>query len=298
MAELASLVLHLRAQHTDEVPVWLGRAAHAWFLESLEHINPELSRIVHDENGLKPFTVSNPLPLQSRELTEIKRDTLYMLHLTTLHADLTQLTLHALIPRWLDEGVRLHAQPFTVEQIVSDEAIDEWAGTATYADLFHKYASAARHLARRLTFQFVAPTAFNKTGAQSVPLPMPELVFGSLIDRWLRFSTVALHPDLKQFVIENAAISYHRIQSRRVSFDRAARGNVIGFTGEVTFQITSGDSFWLGQLHMLAAFARYSGVGVRTTMGLGQVRAYVRQDQPNLQATEQVTEEYIAHAEH
>ena len=102
MAELASLVLHLRAQHTDEVPVWLGRAAHAWFLESLECINPELSRIVHDENGLKPFTVSNPLPLQSREVTEIKRDTLYTLHLTTLHADVTQLTLHALVPRgWM-----------------------------------------------------------------------------------------------------------------------------------------------------------------------------------------------------
>ncbi len=293
MAELASLVLHLRAQHTDVVPVWLGRAAHAWLLESLERINPELSRIVHDENGLKPFTVSNPLSTQSGELTEIKRGMSYRLHVTTLHPDLTQIILNALVPNWLADGVRLHDQPFTVDQIVSDEASDEWTGTTTYADLLRTYSLEARHLARRVTFQFVAPTAFNKTGGQSVPLPMPELVFGSLIDRWTHFATVAIHPDLKQFVIENVGIAYHRIQSRRVSFERAGRGTVIGFTGEVAFQINSGNSFWLGQLHMLAAFARYSGVGVRTTMGLGQTRAYVRRDQSGSSPVEELT----AHAE-
>lgn len=298
MVDLCSLVLHLRAQHTDEVPVWLGRAAHAWFLESLEQIDPALSRIVHDENGPKPFTVSNPLSSQARELTEIKRDALYKLHVTTLHPDVTQIVLNTLVPRWLAEGVRLHDQPFTVEQIVTDEAVDQWAGKTTYAELLRKQSLEVRHLARRLTFLFASPTVFNKTGAQPVPLPMPDLVFGSLIDRWARFATVAIHPDLKQFVIENVGFAYHRIQSRRVSFERAARGSEVGFTGEVTYQINSGDSFWLGQLHMLSAFARYSGVGVRTTMGLGQVCAYVRRNHPDLQFAESLTEEQPAHAEH
>jgi len=32
------------------------------------------------------------------------------------------------------------------------------------------------------------------------------------------------------------------------------------------------DRYWLNVLHLLAAFAFYSGVGYQTTSGLGQVR--------------------------
>ncbi|MCC7209696.1 MAG: CRISPR system precrRNA processing endoribonuclease RAMP protein Cas6, partial [Anaerolineae bacterium] len=104
-------------------------------------------------------------------------------------------------------------------------------------------------------------------------LPVPELVFGSLIDRWAAFSSAALHPDLKECVARCVAVSEVRIQTRRLSFERSERGAATGFTGDVTFVVNSPDRFWLGQLHALADFARYSGIGVRTTMGMGQARA-------------------------
>ena len=46
----------------------------------------------------------------------------------------------------------------------------------------------------------------------------------------------------------------------------------IGFTGPVLFTALNRDRYWLNVLHLLAAFAFYSGVGYGTAIGLGQVR--------------------------
>lgn len=277
MTELTALTLHLRPTHQDEIPAWTGRAAYAWFLASLQHIQPELAGIIHDQQGIKPFTVSRLSGIRPSDkgLTIIQPDHVYKLRVTTLHADLTRLTLNVLMADWLSHGVVLHDQPFRVERIVTDETADCWTGTDDYADLLQRYtlSGPAGRLPHRLHFTFASPTSFNKTGGHQMPLPLPELVFGSLIERWKAFASVPLHPDLLAFVKECVVISQHRIQTERVSFERSDRGAVVGFVGDAAFTIQSSDAYWLGQLQMLAAFARYSGVGVRTTMGLGQARA-------------------------
>jgi CRISPR-associated endoribonuclease Cas6 len=273
MPELAAMLLYLRPTHADTIPAWTGRATHAWFLQSLQRLQPELAAIVHDGDGPKPFTTSGLLGAESRgETVTLRPASRYTLRVTTLHPDVTHIALNGLVPDWLARGVTLHDQPFRVEAVSTDPADDPRANAEDYAGLLAR-TTLARHVPRQVTFTFASPTAFNKTGGLQVPLPVPELVFGSLIDRWSRFATVALHPDVRQFIAECVAVSQHRIQTRRVSYERAGRGAVTGFTGTVTFSIQSTDRFWLGQVHMLAAFAMYSGVGVRTTMGMGQARA-------------------------
>ncbi len=301
MAELSALVLELRPLHAKNVPAWLGYAGQGWFLESLAQIQPEIATIVHDGNGAKPFTVSalrGQTPT-SGDLLNLSPAQTYTLRVTTLTPDLTRLTLNYLISRWLAEGVRLHDQLFRVERIIIDKQSNRWTGTDDYAGLLEQYTvrpSRSRQAMRRLSFNFAAPTSFKKTGvsfddqpdhkieSQQMPLPLPDLVFGSLITRWSAFSSVALHPDLARFVAECVVISQHRIQTRYISFERSARGGTVGFVGDVTFNVLSGDPYWLGLLNMLAAFAVYSGIGVRTTMGLGQVRA--RLEVPESEAAE------------
>jgi hypothetical protein len=51
---------------------------------------------------------------------------------------------------------------------------------------------------------------------------------------------------------------------------------LIGFTGVVWFAALNRDRYWLSVLHLLAAFAFYSGVGYQTGTGLGQARAIGR----------------------
>lgn len=44
-----------------------------------------------------------------------------------------------------------------------------------------------------------------------------------------------------------------------------------GFVGSCTYTLT-GDKYWCTQLSALANFARYAGVGCKSTMGMGQIR--------------------------
>ncbi|MBE2196842.1 MAG: CRISPR system precrRNA processing endoribonuclease RAMP protein Cas6 [Anaerolinea sp.] len=282
MPDMLSLVLRVQPTHDDEIPGWTGRAAQAWFLDALRQLDPALSQTVHDESGLKPFTVSSLMGTGREALIWLRRDQSYRLRITTLHPDLTRLVLNGLLPQWLSHGLTLHDQPFRVLAAVTDPAEELWAGQTTYADLFSRVGlnPFRRELPRTLHFVFGAPTAFNKTVGDSgvkmqINLPQPELVFGSLIERWKRYAGIELHPDLLTFVRECVMVVYHQIETQRVSFERASKGAVTGFVGRVGYQVANGDAFWMRQLATLGAYALYSGVGIRTGMGLGQVRGKV-----------------------
>jgi CRISPR-associated endoribonuclease Cas6 len=273
--------MKLRPTHYDEIPSALGRAAQAWFLGSLAGVNEIVAKTIHDSEGLKPFTISNLMPdsIESPQAARMRHDgqigltpdQRYTLRITTLNRDLTQLVLNGLLPVWLSDGVTLHDQTLRVEEIITDTERDLWAGVTDYADLLAAFTTGQgiQHLDRRLAFTFAGPTSFNKTGGQQMPLPLPDLVFGSLLTRWNAYAGSALHPDLLTVIREQVVIHYHRIRSEQVSFERSNRGTVTGFKGDVTYHVQTGDSFWLGQLHTLAAYAVYAGVGVRTAMGMG-----------------------------
>ena len=117
--------------------------------------------------------------------------------------------------------------------------------------------------------EFATPTTF-KNRSHYVPLPQPDLVFGSLLDRWQLFAPIALHPEVRRFAAETVVLSRYRLRTRGTPYKQ---GRVkIGFTGRVIFSALTRDRYWLNVLHLLAAFAFYSGVGAMTSSGLGQVR--------------------------
>lgn len=282
MPDLLSLVMRLQPTHDGDIPGWAGRAVHAWFLNALRRLDPALSQTIHDESGPKPFTVSNLIGVGHEEVITLRRDQTYRLRITTLHPDLTHLVLNGLLPMWLSEGINLHDQPFRVLAAITDPASEPWADMTTYSALFGQEGlnPLGRELPRTLHFIFGAPTAFNKTVGESgvkaqINLPQPELVFGSLYERWKHYAGINLHPDLPAFVRECVLVTYHQIETQRVSFERASKGAVTGFVGRVGFQVAVRDAFWRQQFNTLSAFALYSGVGIRTGMGLGQVRVKI-----------------------
>lgn len=69
------------------------------------------------------------------------------------------------------------------------------------------------------------------------------------------------------------AISRYRLQTVRVTVgEKSGWGYHSGFMGSCTYAFLVKDRYWMGLIHMLAAFAFYSGVGKKTTMGMGQCR--------------------------
>ena len=105
-------------------------------------------------------------------------------------------------------------------------------------------------------------------------LPLPGLVFGSLVERWNAFSPVTLSGEMRRFGEERIALSRYRLESRAVVQKAAQQQRALrmGGVGRATYTALGGDRYWLSVMHMLAQFALYSGVGVQTATGMGQVR--------------------------
>ena len=121
----------------------------------------------------------------------------------------------------------------------------------------------------RVRLRFVTPTAFDSpTGL----FPLPALVCASLGRKWARQADPAWAPEASAVEALGAALRVvrHDLRTERVSLGRY---HATGFTGECDLALLPGAPPVLARLlHLLAGFAFYAGVGLKTTMGMGQVR--------------------------
>jgi CRISPR-associated endoribonuclease Cas6 len=266
---LTSLILHLQAPHDKKLPASLGRAGHALFLRLVGRREPALAEELHAGEGPKPFTVSN-LVLGKREAggLHLQAGQEGWLRFTGLTAPVSR-QLQALAEQ-PPETVELDGYPLAVTGATLDPAHHPWAGQISYQELAAPFLLGGQSQpGRRIRLEFVSPTTFKSQG-RYLPLPLPELVFGSLLDRWQAFAPIALSPELRRLAGEAVALSRYQTRTRSLPYKQG--GLQIGFVGPVIFTVLSRDRYWLNALHLLAHFAFYSGVGYQTGTGLGQVR--------------------------
>src|SRR5207247_1043338 len=102
-----------------------------------------------------------------------------------------------------------------------------------------------------------------------------------LIHAWNLFSPLPLPVPLLEFVERCVGVARHRIATRMVQFGDSERQ--IGFTGMSSFILMRRERTGLSvdeyrqraqTLNLLTQFAFYTGVGVRTAVGMGQVRPF------------------------
>jgi CRISPR-associated endoribonuclease Cas6 len=271
---LLSWVLTLQPHAPATVPANLGRAAHAWFLDRVRAADPALAEDLHSGQGQRPFTVSDLTGfknLSGLEATLLPERT-YTLRVTAFSPPLSALVREKVIPA-LPETLSLAGAAFRVVASTTDPAVHGWAAEAAFEGLVQHF-TLARDVPRSVGLRFASPTAFRVTGKKrAVPLPLPPLVFGGLLDKWNAFSPIQVHPDVRRFAEECLVVSSYRLQTRRVAFGpEGERGVTTGFVGYCRYYVEVPDRYWMGLIHLLAGFSLYAGVGVRTTMGLGQAR--------------------------
>src|SRR6266699_2939810 len=114
--------------------------------------------------------------------------------------------------------------------------------------------------------------SFNMNGDYFALFPEPLLVWDSLIRVWNSYAPEALKVEkltLQDFIRRNVVMTAcDSLSTHTLHYPRYTQK---GFTGFCHYEI-HGDDTLARQLSMLAQFARYSGVGYKTTMGMGQVR--------------------------
>ncbi|MCL4297942.1 MAG: CRISPR-associated endoribonuclease Cas6 [Anaerolineae bacterium] len=278
---LTSLILHLQSPAEAALPANLGRAGQSLLLRLIGARDAALAQELHEAEKARPYTVSNlVLGKRAGGSLHAQAGQTGWLRFTGLNEAVSgHLAALATQP---PESVELDGHPFKVSGATLDPAIHPWAGQISYQDLAAPYLLGGRErLNSTLRLEFASPTTFRSQG-RYLPLPEPELVFGSLLDRWQTFAPIALHSDTRRFAAEAVALSRYELRTRGMPYVKRGVGGrgegamhyptIIGFTGRVVFAVLNRDRYWLNVLHLLAAFSFYSGVGYQTAAGLGQVR--------------------------
>jgi len=266
-------ILRVRPLKAESVPVDLGRAAYALFLNLIGEHDAGLAEELHAADRLKPFTVSS---LRGR-LGRIKDgqftlapERTYSLRFTSFSERLSACLERRVLPN-LPERIQLVGVPFSVLGVTDDGTHDPWAGHTTFEELAQHYLM-DQSPRRSLEMEFASATSFRRSVGENVydvPLPEPGLVFDSYLQAWNAYAPMYLNPEAKRFAEECVAVSRYELRTRLVRFGETC---TCGFVGTCRFSLLVGDEYWMRVINLLAAFAFYAGTGYQTTVGQGQTR--------------------------
>jgi len=232
---------------------------HAWFLDQIRQIDPQLSQYLHDGQSEKPFTLSG---LQGEIGTAGKQLQVYANQTYEWSVSALSKSMVNGLTNWLK------TQPKTVNlrQVkLNIKSIKIGHFPTTYQQLFQT------PIAQNLALSFISPTSFRRKG-HHFPLPLPFNVFHSYLRRWNDFSQQSFEQDMfLNWVDENVIILRHQLQSLKVSAGK--RGSVTGFTGAIEYRLAEeayNQPEFVQLFSALGEFAPYCGTGHKTTFGLGQ----------------------------
>lgn len=280
---LTALVLTLEPTVAATVPAFLGRAAHAWFLDQVRQNDPHLAESFHAPDTPRPFTVSSlwrPSSQPRGDSVRLSAGRACHLRITSIEPDLSTRLLDIFAPRWVDETIHLTGVPFRVRQIASTAAEHPQAARLPYKVFIERVMQSPP--SGHVSLRFLTPTTFRRSppldspfGDESYDLPFPlsKLIFGGLLSLWNAFAPQPLSEEVRIFARDCVVVSRYRLHTELVSFGSGRRGRVGGFVGDCRFAIRCSDADWQRRIGLLAAFAPFAGVGRRTTMGLGQTQA-------------------------
>jgi CRISPR-associated endoribonuclease Cas6 len=272
LMELASFVLTLRPQYPLESLPHVGRAAHGLLLAAVAQTDPALAEALHSGSELRPFTASDLYgPGRRQPLTPQQT---FSLRLTTLHEPVTRAVLAAaqssaglLAP---EATVELAGSRFNIEKADWGQGPEHpWARATTFEALSAPWLLGRRKPSTRFNLLFASPTTFKSAG-KHMPVPMPNWVFRSLLEKWNQFAPVALPPETQRFADECLAFTAYRLKTQMLPLKEG--GLRAGAVGLVRYTALNADRYWLSVLHLLADFALFAGVGAGTGWGLGQCR--------------------------
>jgi CRISPR-associated endoribonuclease Cas6 len=241
--------------------------------------DPLLAQRLHAGSRRRPYTVSSlrGTRAERRGRVSLDPDQSVWLRFTSLEASLSEVLLGDVISH-LPGMVSLGGAEMAVEGATIDAASHPWAAQSDHETLLEQHLLGSPRHQRKVRLQFASPTTFRRTGGRfegrklpdhDQPMPLPDLVFGSLADAWEAFAPVSLARDVRGFAARCLAVRRYRMQTRLVDDGRSRQA---GAMGTCEYQVLSDDPLWLHLVHLLAAYSLFCGTGRGTAAGWGQTR--------------------------
>lgn len=281
MTNVYAVVLPMRSMNDASISQDMGQWANAAFYTLLRQIAPELTETLHNWNGRKPFTVSllygSPhLPKDGSMIFRAGWEC--GLRVTLLGEQL----FHAFIQYFLRNALTWRANPlqvqlgpltFVIQEVLTTAAAHEWAGASSCVALYRQ-SSPATHL----RLDFVTPASFNfgedkESGVRHhyQLFPQPDLIFDSLARQWQTVAPaeLALPPQWVSELARRVRVADYELRT----FTLQRKNNPQkGFQGTCAYDLRALAPQEQQVFTLLADFAFYTGVGGKTTQGLGQCR--------------------------
>ncbi len=296
-SDLAALIIRLRATMPIRLSQHMGRAIHALFFRLIGEplasaIHPQLEEGTHRE---MPFTVSGLLRTGSSDplFGNIQPGDTAWIRITGLTSEVVAALIgyRTRVREQLARGEIVYEDIDYMPWQVTDVDWDSHTlpGLFSYGQLIdmHKHGRPAQ----QITLHFASTTTFRSQSV-NLPLPLPHLVFGSLVTRWQAFTNCRLRElsddQVDAFVRHHILLSRHDIESTLYRFKQG--GKEVGFTGSAAFEfiirsehlqkqdpslerLLQREYIWFARTMMLLTdFAYYSGIGRKTTSGMGLIR--------------------------
>lgn len=268
MTDLLSLVVTVHPETDTLVPGHLGRAVNALLLNWIQQADPALSQKWHDAQTAKPYTATTLIggQRQGKDQRLFAAGESAWFRLTALDRDIAQALLQQVEAP--PATVNIDGHDFVVDALYTSPDQHPWARQTTYHTLSNPYFMGQDH-ARRVELDFVTPVVFRQNNLTQ-PLPMPDLVFGNLSDRWNAFSPVGMSPHMREYCQSSVSISRFELKSRATP--GKGKHVEVGSVGQVTYVNVRYDRYWGNMLALLAEYAFFAGVGRHTAFGMGQAQ--------------------------
>lgn len=125
------------------------------------------------------------------------------------------------------------------------------------------------------TIHFQTPTGFRSQG-EYVLFPSMRLIFHSLMMKYARLveNRQDIEEETLDYLVKHSRITSYRLES---SYFNVHGQKIPGFRGRLTFKIT-GPNTLKAYANMLLKFGEYSGLGMKTSLGMGSLELEERKD--------------------
>jgi CRISPR-associated endoribonuclease Cas6 len=262
--------LQLVAKEDGVLPGSLAEPAHAAFYAAVQAVDPQLAAQLHDAQQRALFTLS---PLRGYA-TNVHAGQPGRLRVTLLDDTLFGVLMQHLLAGPLPT-LQLGALTLSITEVCGTPTGDPWAGYTSLTDLAAPPPPGAPSRTR-WTLEFASPTAIRwgeaDNGTRRVELfPLPRMAIAGLRRRWDDWTGEGWGRDFEGWVERNVVVGQvRRWTTETVAFQRQ---RYLGGLGVIEYRLLDrSDSACTVHLDRLLRLAFYTGIGYKTTHGLGQVR--------------------------
>ncbi len=252
MSELAILEIALNTDEDTKLSQLAGSCMHGLLME---HIDSDYASYLH-EQALRPY---------SQSLYYDKERKLWLWRLAALSEEAINEILEPMFS--LPATVQLKQRNCLLHLVDKNYLFQK-----SYAELEEEYFAHTAH-GRGVEINFISPCSFKSDGSYMI-FPQPKLITKSLLCKWNSFTKASVLDEqqiaynlAEQLYVADYKLQMHKFALEGVRIPAFCGKYTLGFKGNVMSQRI---------VCMLGEFANYSGIGIKTALGMGAVKIIIR----------------------